>query len=39
MDFVLGLSKTAKGFDSIWVIVDRLTKSAQFLRMKINHFL
>ncbi|GKE03837.1 putative reverse transcriptase domain-containing protein [Tanacetum coccineum] len=34
MDFVLGLPKTSSGFDSIWVIVDRLTKSAHFLPMK-----
>ena len=32
-----GLPKTAKGNDSIWVIVDRLTKLAHFLLMKINH--
>ena len=31
MDFVVGLPKTRKGYDSIWVIVDRLTKSAHFL--------
>ena len=31
MDFVVSLPKTAKGHDSIWVIVDRLTKSAHFL--------
>ena len=31
MDFTVGLPKTSKGFDSIWVIVDRLTKSAHFL--------
>ena len=37
MDFVLGLSKTAKGNGSILVIVDRLAKSAHFLSMKINH--
>ena len=33
MDFVVGLPCTAKGYDSIWVIVDRLTKSAHFLLM------
>ena len=31
MDFVVGLPCTAKGYDSIWVIVDRLTKSTHFL--------
>ena len=31
MDFVTGLPKTVKGYDGIWVIVDRLTKSAHFL--------
>ena len=31
MDFVVGLPLTSKGYDSIWVIVDHLTKSAHFL--------
>ena len=31
MDFIVGLPHTSKGYDSIWVIVDRLTKSAHFL--------
>ena len=31
MDFVVGLPCTSKGYDSIWVIVDRLTKSADFI--------
>ena len=30
MDFITGLPKTSSGYDSIWVIIDRLTKSAQF---------
>jgi hypothetical protein len=31
MDFIVGLPLTARKFDSIWVIVDRLTKSAHFI--------
>ncbi|GJX55571.1 putative reverse transcriptase domain-containing protein [Tanacetum coccineum] len=34
MDFVTGLPRTSSGYDSIWVIVYRLTKSACFLPMK-----
>ena len=34
MDFVVGLSCCQSGYDVIWVIVDRLTKSAHFLPMK-----
>ncbi|GJU50660.1 putative reverse transcriptase domain-containing protein [Tanacetum coccineum] len=34
MDFVSGLPRTSSGYDTIWVIVDRLTKSAHFLPMK-----
>ena len=34
MDFMSGLSKSSKGYDSIWVIVDRMTKSAHFLPVK-----
>jgi hypothetical protein len=34
MDFIMGLLRTAKGFDSIWVIIDRLTKITHFLPAK-----
>nr|GEX51573.1 hypothetical protein [Tanacetum cinerariifolium] len=33
-DFMTGLPRTPCGYDSIWVIVDRLTKSAHFLPKK-----
>ncbi|GKF20779.1 putative reverse transcriptase domain-containing protein [Tanacetum coccineum] len=36
MDFIVGLSRTPSGYDSIWVIVDRLTKSAHFLPVKMT---
>jgi hypothetical protein len=36
MDFVVGLPKAPSGQDAIWVIVDRLTKSAHFLPIKIT---
>ncbi|GJX38763.1 putative reverse transcriptase domain-containing protein [Tanacetum coccineum] len=36
MDFVTKLPKTSNGHDTIWVIVDRLTKSAHFLPMREN---
>nr|GFA63519.1 reverse transcriptase domain-containing protein [Tanacetum cinerariifolium] len=34
MDFVTKLPRTSSGYDTIWVIVDRLTKSAHFLPMR-----
>jgi hypothetical protein len=37
MDFIVGLPRTAKGYDSIWVIIDRLTKIAHFLPVKTDH--
>nr|ABA98111.1 retrotransposon protein, putative, Ty3-gypsy subclass [Oryza sativa Japonica Group] len=37
MDFIVGLPKTATGYDSIWVIVDRLTKTARFIPVKTNY--
>ncbi|GJX17982.1 putative reverse transcriptase domain-containing protein [Tanacetum coccineum] len=33
MDFITKLPRTSSGYDSIWVIVDRLTKSAYFIPM------
>jgi hypothetical protein len=37
MDFIVGLPRMAKGFDSIWVIIDRLTKIAHFLLVKVKY--
>ena len=37
MDFIVGLPKTTNGYDSIWVIVDRLTKSAHFLAIRVSY--
>ena len=37
MDFVMGLPRTLKGFDAIWVIVDQLTKSTHVLLVKITY--
>ena len=34
MDFVMGLPRTLKGYNAVWVIVDRLTKSAHFLPIR-----
>ncbi|GKC64024.1 putative reverse transcriptase domain-containing protein [Tanacetum coccineum] len=36
MDFITKLPKSSQGFDIIWVIVDRLTKSAHFLLIREN---
>nr|GEY01940.1 putative reverse transcriptase domain-containing protein [Tanacetum cinerariifolium] len=36
MDFITKLPKTTNGYDTIWVIVDRLTKSTHFLPMREN---
>ena len=36
IDFVVGLPRAPSGQDVIWVIVDRLTKSAHFIPYKIN---
>ena len=34
MYFVVGFPQTQKQYDSIWVVVDRLTKSAHFIIVK-----
>ena len=37
MDFVVGLPKTMGKYDSIWVVVDMLTKSAHFIPVKVTY--
>jgi hypothetical protein len=37
MDFITGLPHTSKGYDSIWVIVDRVTKVAHFIPVKTTY--
>jgi hypothetical protein len=37
MDFIVGLLLTARKFNSIWVIVDRLTKSTHFIPVNTNY--
>ena len=37
MDFVVGLSRMCSGCDSIWVIIDQLTKSAHFRPVKMTY--
>ncbi|KAH0658081.1 hypothetical protein KY289_026829 [Solanum tuberosum] len=37
MDFIAGLPRSRRQHDSIWVIVDRMTKSAHFLPVMTTH--
>jgi hypothetical protein len=37
MDFIVGLPRTQDDYDSIWVIVDRLTKVAHFIPVKTTY--
>jgi hypothetical protein len=36
MDFIVGLPRTPTGENAIWVVVDRLTKSAHFIPVKVK---
>jgi hypothetical protein len=37
MGFIVGLPRTQSGYDSIWVIVDRLTMVAHFIPVKTTY--
>jgi hypothetical protein len=37
MDFIVGLPRTESGYDSIWLIMDRLTKVAHFIPIKTTY--
>lgn len=37
MDFIVGLPRTSRKNDSIWVIVDIIKKSANFIRVKATY--
>jgi hypothetical protein len=37
MDFIVGLPRTRTGYDSIWVVVNRLTKAAHFIPVKTTY--
>ena len=36
MEFISGLPTTSRGYNAIWVIVDRKTKSAHFIPLKMG---
>jgi hypothetical protein len=37
MNFIVGLPRTQSGYNFIWVIMDRLTKVAHFIPIKITY--
>jgi hypothetical protein len=37
MDFIVDLPHTRAGYDSIWVVVDRLTKAVHFIPVKTTY--
>jgi hypothetical protein len=37
MDFIVGLPHTSDGYNSIWVIMDRLTKVAHFIPVRTTY--
>ena len=37
MDFVTGLARSLRGYDVVWVIIDRQTKFAHFLPIHLSN--
>jgi hypothetical protein len=37
MDKIVGLPRTRAGYDSIWVVIDRLAKAAHFIPVKTTY--
>jgi hypothetical protein len=37
LDFIVGLPRTSRGYNSIWVIVDCLTKSTHFIPVSMTY--